>query len=184
MQILGVGISKTGTYSLAEALKLLGYTTIHHDKTRLNDVLDGSNNAPDFLCYNDIDAVVDIPSAYFYRELLAAYPQAKAILTVRDINDWWQSIEYHFNEVRPIYDPMSQPFTTLLRNRVYGSHRATEYLFKRVYQQHIEQVQRDIDPARLLIMDITKGDGWQKLCPFLGVEIPSVDFPHLNETLR
>ncbi|HEX8335676.1 MAG TPA: sulfotransferase [Pyrinomonadaceae bacterium] len=40
-------------------------------------------------------------------------------------------------------------------------------------------------PARrLLVMDITAGDGWEVLCPFLGVEIPDRPFPHENRTRR
>ena len=34
-------------------------------------------------------------------------------------------------------------------------------------------------PMRLLVIDITKGDGWQKLCPFLGVDVVATPFPHL-----
>ena len=27
-----------------------------------------------------------------------------------------------------------------------------------------------------------KGDGWEKLCPFLGVDIPKISFPHANKS--
>jgi hypothetical protein len=29
-------------------------------------------------------------------------------------------------------------------------------------------------------MNLVEGDGWEKLCPFLGVPVPSVPFPHLH----
>jgi hypothetical protein len=29
-------------------------------------------------------------------------------------------------------------------------------------------------------MDLTAGDGWEKLCPFLGVDLPPFDFPVSN----
>jgi Sulfotransferase domain len=29
-------------------------------------------------------------------------------------------------------------------------------------------------------MDITNGDGWDKLCPFLGLDIPDTPFPKSN----
>ena len=72
MKILGVGLSRTGTMSLTLALRRLGLKAMHYDRVRLNDILDGSNPDPDFHRYDDVDAVTDIPSAYFYRELLEA----------------------------------------------------------------------------------------------------------------
>jgi hypothetical protein len=32
----------------------------------------------------------------------------------------------------------------------------------------------------LLVIDVTKGDDWEKLCPFLELPIPSVPFPKSN----
>lgn len=137
MKILGVGLSKTGTSSLHEALQALGYTAIHHDRERLNHTLDGSDNRPDFRVYDDVDAVTDIPSAYFYRELLAAYPMCRAVLTVRDVEAWWKSVEAHFNVTYTVegreHNPLREVYEWLARGRnlVYGSARATEFLFKK-----------------------------------------------------
>ena len=36
-------------------------------------------------------------------------------------------------------------------------------------------------PQDLLTLDICAGEGWKKLCPFLGVPIPKEDFPHKNK---
>ncbi len=38
MEILGAGLSRTGTKSLTRALDILGFTTIHNDRKRLNPV--------------------------------------------------------------------------------------------------------------------------------------------------
>ena len=202
MRILGVGLSKTGTTSLADAVRLLGFTCINYDQERLTPLLLGRVRAPDFRVYDDVDAVFDIPSAYFYRELLAAYPHAKAILTVRDLDSWWKSIRAHFNEVRPLTHPGPSEhlrailrdrerlhahqdelaFRTALRNCVYGSTDAREYLFKKRYVEHNERVIADVDPDRLLVIDVTAGQGWRELCPFLGVAEPDAPFPHRNVT--
>ena len=40
--------------------------------------------------------VSDIPAAYFYPELLAAYPECKAILTIRDEDTWFLSLQNHY----------------------------------------------------------------------------------------
>jgi len=38
------------------------------------------------------NAAVDWPSSFFWRELMAAYPDAKIILTERDPDAWYKSI--------------------------------------------------------------------------------------------
>ncbi|MEJ7753802.1 MAG: sulfotransferase, partial [Candidatus Limnocylindrales bacterium] len=35
-------------------------------------------------------------------------------------------------------------------------------------------------PEALLVMRITAGDGWERLCPFLGQAVPDMPFPHVN----
>jgi sulfotransferase family protein len=202
MKILGTGLSRTGTMSLTLALRRLGFRAMHYDRVRLNDILDGSNPNPDFRRYDDVDAVLDIPSAYFYRELLEAYPDAKAILTVRDVESWWKSVERHVNVHFPYkpprlfgYDhrrralgssPLDDPgadnhFKMLLLNCVYGSTIALEYPYKKKYLEHNERVQREVPADRLLVMDVTAGDGWDKLCAFLGMPVPDLPFPHRHE---
>jgi hypothetical protein len=202
MRILGVGLSKTGPTSLADAVRVLGFSCINYDQERLTPILLGRDPSPDFRVYDDVDAVFDIPSAFFYRELLAAYPASKAILTIREVESWWRSIEAHFNELRPVQPPGLRDFVraalrgpdtlrahqrdltfrTNLRNCVYGSTDAREYLFKKRYVDHNRRVIADVDPARLLVIDVTAGQGWPELCGFLRVPQPDVPFPHSNVT--
>lgn len=206
MKILGVGLSRTGTSSLHAALQILGFKSLHYDIRRLHDVLNGSNPRPDFRRYDDVDAVVDLPTAYFYDELRAAYPDCKCILTIRDVDAWWRSISRHFNQRYKLPPPelihfrarlkqsmrrfLSKQtdsvldynlFVTQLRNYIYGSATAHEFLYRKKYEEHNERVLRAIPPDRLLIMDISAGDEWRKLCSFLGVAVPSAPFPHENK---
>jgi hypothetical protein len=180
MEILGLGLSKTGTTSLHRALGILGLRSLHYDECRLNDVLDGTDPSPDFRRYDDLDAVLDIPSAFFFEELLAAYPDSRGILTVRDEDAWWRSIEEHFNRRSPVRSRQDDPFKWDLRTRVYGSARAIEDPFRACYRAHNARVRDKVPADRLLVMDIANGDGWEVLCPFLGVPEPSERFPHQN----
>jgi hypothetical protein len=205
MKILGVGLSRTGTMSLTLALRQLGLRAMHYDRVRLNDILDGSNPNPDFRRYDDVDAVTDIPSAYFYRELLEAYPESRAILTVRDVEGWWTSVSRHVNVHFPYkppkmfgYDnrkrtlgaaPLTDPgadnhFKMLLLNCVYGSTVALEYPYKKKYLDHNGRVLREVPAERLLVMDLTAGDGWEKLCGFLGLPVPDAPFPHEHRSMQ
>ncbi|MEQ7127696.1 sulfotransferase family protein [Actinopolymorpha sp. B11F2] len=183
MKILGAGLSKTGTTSLARALGILGYETLHCDQQRLNDIIYGVDNDPNFRLYDDVDAVTDLPTAYFYRELVDAYPDLLVILTVRPEDAWWRSVGHHFNRAHPVTDPVRDKFRWRLRNLAYGSPVAHEFLFRKRFREHNEAVIATVDPERLLVMDITTGDGWEKLCGFLREPIPGIEFPHENKTM-
>jgi hypothetical protein len=195
MKVLGVGLGRTGTLSLHRAFEILNLRSIHYDQIRLRDVLDGSNSHPNFRRYDDVDAVTDIPTAYFYREILDAYPDCKAVLTLRDVDSWWQSSIRH-NDQDPVTEPSlwdralsrvststaarleRHRFKTAVRNYVYGSAVPREFLYKRKFLEYNERVRSEIPGHRLLVMNIIAGDGWELLCPFLGVPIPSEPFPH------
>jgi hypothetical protein len=181
MRLVGAGLSKTGTTSLHRALGTLGFRSLHYDTKRLNDILDGSVSDPDFRRYDDVDAVLDIPSACFFEELLAAYPDSKCILTVRDEDAWWKSIEAHFNQKSPVRTSKDNPFKWRLRHYVYGSATAQEFLFRKRYREHNERVISTVPAERLLVLDITAGDGWEKLCSFLNIAEPNALFPHVNQ---
>jgi hypothetical protein len=202
LKIIGAGLSRTGTLSLHLALERLGFKSMHFDTTRLNDILDGSCTNPDFRRYDDMEAVVDLPAAYFYRDLFAAYPGSKVILTTRDIESWWRSIKHHFT-VNPIAecprlkyrlaaklgfgdavreDP-HDIFRRNLRRYIYGSSEPREFLYKHRFITHNTTVMATIPSESLLVMNIPGGDGWQKLCPFLGVAAPDEPFPAAHRTL-
>ncbi len=42
--------------------------------------------------------------------------------------------------------------------------------------------QAEIPGYGLLVMDITAGDGYETLCPFLNVDISAEPFPHEHKT--
>jgi hypothetical protein len=179
MKILGVGLGKTGTNSLHEALQMLGFSSLHYDTKRLNDILDGSTPDPDFRRYDDVDAVLDVPTACFYEELRRAYPGLKCILTIRDEDAWWKSIEGHFR--RSELDPARHRARARIRELAYGSVVAEEGPFRERYREHNASVRASIPAKELLVMDIPAGDGWEALCPFLGIDdIPDDPFPQSN----
>ena len=38
------------------------------------------------------------------------------------------------------------------------------------------------DSNNLLIIDLEKNEGWEKLCNFLNIKVPNKEFPHENKT--
>ena len=75
--IFGVGLSRTGTSSLTAALEAMGIATIHNDRAftpHLHDEHGGhsynfTHHFENF--YDRKGAVVDIPTAAYYKELLS-----------------------------------------------------------------------------------------------------------------
>ncbi len=47
-----------------------------------------------------------------------------------------------------------------------------------VFQSWNEEVQKEIPDGRLLVYQV--GEGWTRLCDFLGLPIPDCEFPHNN----
>jgi len=199
VNILGVGLSRTGTKSLARALQILGYRTLHNDRERLNPIILGEDVTPDFRVYDDVDAVTDLPSAYFFRELLQAYPEAKAILTERDTNSWLRSYRSHVvaqgppetkNFLNKLLLLLGRPkqvkqhelfrYKIAMRNLVYGSVEFRELLNRDKFERHNAAVKQEVPAQRLLVMNIIDGDGWEKLCAYLGVDAPSIEFPTIR----
>lgn len=183
MKILGVGLSRTGTTSLAKALTILGFKTLHWSPERLRHViLDGVDR---FNCYDDVEAVTDIPAAYFYKELKATYPNCKLILTERDISSWFKSVQHHYQVRIPTkfnkrHNETYQLEADLTQQMVYGSNKVNEFLYKKRYVEHNAEVLRLFPET--LILNIVGGDGWEKLCPYLEVNVPNLPFPCENVT--
>jgi hypothetical protein len=175
MKILGVGLSRTGTTSLTRALTLLGFKAMHYAPERLRDVFMGLNQKPDFRRYDDVDAITDIPAAFFWKELWWAYPNLKFILTDRDPDGWFKSIAAHFSKNKHKNSPGKT-----LRKLVYGTSEIDEETYKKHFNRHKETIVKSIPAEKLLVMNISAGDSWAKLCPFLDCPIPDVSFPKLN----
>ena len=49
-----------------------------------------------------------------------------------------------------------------------------------VYNAHIERVEAALPKSRLLVFEAKQG--WEPLCGFLGVDVPSEPYPRVNTT--
>jgi hypothetical protein len=71
-----------------------------------------------------------------------------------------------------------------MRNGIYGvgCPEGNEKLYVRRFEAHNEDALEYFRhrPGDLLVINLAAGDGWQKLCPFLGKEVPRIPFPHAN----
>ena len=174
-KIFGIGLSKTGTTSLYAALNMLGFncgTYRHMRALGLEDWFKGDFRF-DYLA--DYDAVTDLPLGSFYPQLFNRYPGSRFILTIRDKAAWMKSCE------RQLGKPPEDEFSRKTRLVTYGTEKFCRERFEYVYEVHQMNVDwffRDC-PDSLLTLDVVGGEGWEVLCPFLGVELPGDAFPHV-----
>ncbi len=174
--VIGVGFQKTGTTSLREALKILGYRVKDNTGRALIPILKGNYDKVLRLLAN-YDAVEDTPWYMIYKELDELIPNSKFILTIRDQESWYKSVRRHIGDLR-----------SANHEWIYGRGKGLPKEDKEntiaVYNKHNQEV---IDyfadrPDDLIVIDFTKGDRWDKICHLLGKEIPTIPFPHYNKS--
>lgn len=99
LKVIGLGLGRTGTYSLKTALEHLELGPCHHMEgvaqnmpvqlPLWNALLKNPTNFD--AVYEGMQSAVDWPTAAFYKELYQHYPNAKFILTHRSKESWAES---------------------------------------------------------------------------------------------
>jgi hypothetical protein len=122
---------------------------------------------------------VDWPSAYYWRELIQAYPQAKVILTYRSSESWWKSFEQTVLQVLQTSQDQESLGLTMIGRAQFGGRAHDRAHAISVYEANVAAVKATVPPERLLIHEL--GDGWEPLCKHLGVPVPSEPYPSRNK---
>jgi hypothetical protein len=192
LQVVGAGLGRTGTHSLKVALEqLLGAPCYHMIETfgRPDDIsvwhaaINGElPNWNDFLA--DYRATVDWPACAFWREILAANPDAVVLLSSRDADGWWTSANNTiFQVVNRPPDPNMQAqmdMATDMLTKRFTTNWRDETEAKVAFERHNADVRASAPKDRLI--DWYPGDGWEPICRALDLPVPSEPFPHLNST--
>ncbi len=178
-KIFGIGLSKTGTTSLANALQILGYKT--KDNMGVVKYATGDLSSVDLHVVDANDALTDTPIPSFYRELDTKYPGSRFILTVRDSEGWLKSCKKQFTQrfAEVQTDAHKRLFTDLYGTDVFDDRR-----FASGYEMFVDGAREYFKdrPQDLLIINIVADEGWEKLCPFLQRPVPDIPFPKANVT--
>ena len=191
LSVFSAGFGRTGTMSLKLALEQLGQGRCHHmieviengavQVPLWNDALAGN---PDFgAIYDGYNSAVDWPSAAFWKELAAAYPDAKIILSTRSAESWYDSISETI--LATVWAPEKWPaqavdwfrMVTKVLERSFGEAKDRDSLIA-VFNAHEAAVKAAIPSERLLVHSAK--DGWEPLCAFLGVPVPEGPYPRTN----
>jgi hypothetical protein len=175
-KVFCIGFQKTGTSSMRDALQQLGYrvTGVFGRETPLAELRE-TFVATGLTIAERFDAVEDMPWPLMFRELDAAFPGSRFILTLRDTDRWYSSIAAHFG-----------PKGYHIQQLTYGDDAATpvghEERYKQVYEAHNAAVTDYFAdrPQDLLVMRLEQGDGWDQLGAFLGEPVPGGPFVMTN----
>ena len=194
IEVIGVGLGRTGTASLKLAIEQLGFGPCHH----MLEVLQTEGAAARWsarargepIAWEDLlggfRATLDWPSVYFWRELVEHYPNARVILTERDEESWFASISSTIfralaaplpREPGPVRDQRAMALDIIVERHFDNRAQDRAHVLD-VYRRHNAAVRAQVSPDRLLVHDVSAG--WAPLCRFLGVPVPAAPFPHAN----
>ena len=164
-----------------------------------------SDDVLEMIAEEGFTATCDQPTADLYAEQLEKYPNAKVILTVRDQPEQWvRSWKVLMNFIQVQERPFSLFYPSFIQwipfmqqwksmrdlmgihmglapgELIRGWRNKPDNWLTEQYHKHNAKVKATIPMEKLLIFNVK--EGWVPLCHFLGKEIPSVPFPHVNET--
>lgn len=187
LQVIGAGFGRTGTDSLRHALNMLGLGTCHH----MHEVIPSEVQAERWLrkvrgedigwdtLFEGFGSAVDWPSAYYWRDMMDVYPDAKVVLTHRDPESWWQS---YSKTILPSVQglPADAMPSILLNTHVFPEGPAEKDYVLDVYKANIARFRAEVPKDRRIEVEL--GSGWGALCAGLGVDQPSDPYPSGNTT--
>jgi hypothetical protein len=196
LEIIGPGFGRTGTNSLKLALEQLGFGPCHH----MFEVRDHPEQLPNWeaaargetvdwdVVFRGYRSQVDWPGARYWRELAQHYQKAKVILTVRDPDSWFDSVQATIapfvaargTHPSPHANAIAEMAHQTVSVQVFEDRLSDRDHAIRIFRQHIAEVQSAIPSDRLLTFDLRSG--WKPLCAFLEVEAPDVPFPKTNSS--
>jgi hypothetical protein len=207
IKIIGAGLPRTGTNTLKQSLEQLGYKHVYHMKELLVNpeklpywkTLDETGDTDWDALYEGYDGTVDFPGYPWYKEHMKRYPDAKVILTVRDFEAWYKSVDSTVFRAGPqtpgekikmigklLFSSRARNVVKCIKwfkkvffaDNLQGKFGDKEFA-KKFWEDHIAEIKASVPADKLLVYDVR--DGWAPLCKFLGVPEPSEPLPHLNK---
>jgi hypothetical protein len=205
LQIIGTGVGRTGTHSLKLALEQLGFGKCYHmvelfqypDNVIYFERAERGEEVDWDKLFTGYNSAVDYPVARYYKQIIAKYPEAKIIHTIRDPESWYQSaMETIFWASKPSIGRIlslmiKMPFSSTIRKRLpvlkyngslvdntFGKDLKNKQAVIKKYNEINAETLNFIPKNRSLVYDLKTG--WEPLCTFLNVPVPSSPFPRSN----
>jgi hypothetical protein len=161
-KIINLGLPKTGTTSLLNALEFF-----HFNRGYIHNMHDNSSN---FFCG---DYVHQLP----VEKWIELFPSAIFLLTIRkDPGTWFKSL-LAFSEKKANNTAVKN-----FRKSLYGYEmpHGHKNIFIKKYIDHNRSVIKQCSKRNFKILCWELGDSWKELCSAIKMPIPNLPFPHKN----
>jgi hypothetical protein len=181
-RVFCIGMNKTGTSTIKHCFEILRLGPIASPKTYDRAI---RQQIEHFYKHKSYEEMLDLAEHFkafedrpwnmwtMYRHAHRRFPDSRFILTVRDPQSWWRSTERWITVTKP---GVMARYEQHLR-----VHEPSQESMTESYLRYNAEVQAYFEgTGKLLVMDIEKGDGWEKLCAFLDLPVPIEAFPHAN----
>jgi hypothetical protein len=189
MKVIGAGLGRTGTLSLKFALEHVGFGPCYHMAEFFAHLpehlplwLGAADGRPDWdAIFEGYVSTVDYPGCTYWRDLVAKWPEAKVILTVRDPDSWFESASSTVLSHRSramLGAPGVKRFFEATVHRDFGDRSDDREFMTDYFRRWNEAVIAEVPPEKLLVFQAK--DGWEPLCEFLDVPVPREPYPRVN----
>ena len=194
LQVIGAGLGRTGTMTLKTALEILGLGRCHHMVEVFANIgsqgpmwrAAASGEVMDWdTVFAGYSSSVDWPSAHFYKQLAAHWPDARIILSRRDPERWYESMtdtilksmQQYRVPGRPLVEHPMRFAEMIVAEATFEGDFSHDNVVA-AFERHNAEVVATIPADRLLVFEAVHG--WEPLCAFLGVAVPDMPFPRTN----
>ena len=178
-KIFGIGWAKTGTTTLGNCFRILGFDHQSQDLSLVTDIGKGDLSRIIALAKKK-ETFEDWPWIILYKELDEAFPGSRFVLTKRKSEKWIASYKNMLGNASEASEELNE-----IRQILYGLPfpKVSESQLIERYEKHNTEVERYFrDRSKdILTIDWERGNGWKELCEFLEKDIPNEPFPHANK---
>ena len=165
MKVFGIGLSRTATSSLTQALNVAGLNVIHYPSEQ--ELFSTLN-----------DGATDLPAAVDFRRLDKVFPNSKFVLTVRQESEWVRSLVPYLARKREWDQSLRQ---IRIRKKAFGTAFPSQAQALAAGRRHHSRVLNYFrHRENLLVLDICGGAPPSLLEYFLDLRIPLKSFSRLN----
>jgi hypothetical protein len=181
-KVIGIGLPKTATSSLAGALNLNNVPTIHFGSPECEEITQKMYRG--VYKFGILDRYTGVTNAFemLFPQIDKAYPGSKFIYTIRDKDSWLVTAEKHWG--RALANPKINLMLIHHHLITFGTYLFNKDRFSFVYDMHSDMVKNYfINRSKdLLVLDITKETDYvYKVCDFLGVSVIDGTPVHFNK---
>lgn len=172
-KVFGLGLARTGTTSLHEAMQLLGLRSAP-ESTAFLDGIDAEHLAA-------FDAFFDNPVPFRYEQLDAVVgDSARWIVTERPVEDWLTSMQWLFGPGQDRLDSRTRALGRRVHLDVYGIDEFDPDRLRTVHAEHYANLRTWVTGRPHVWLNLTELS-WSPLCALLDLPEPRRRFPRANQ---